>query len=390
MDGWITDDELLQQGTELGARATPRRIKRWRKEGLLQRSIQQHVAGRRGSVSLCPSESVHQLIALYRLHQKERRLDELRFFLWWEGYFVDRGKLRAGMRDTLRKLGAKLHVGTEALKRAAKKEEPDPDLVPAVAAERLAGNLAGTSRFPLVRLMRRNLRRQKADVLSALMVLAQLVLGVTPIFGDALNELGEMTPEKSLFVGAGLAPATAVGPGGTPPWIPGGAATLPDALAEVEKIGIADVPQLAQLVEEASNDEFDQARIAARFLIEDMPVFVKGFSVLFGRDVMGLGFFAHFDRVSTTEKILLIPLFITMNRRFGTAWIDGLRVGMQQARPQAEALSAIARSFPQYKNYFTLDVAQKLAALPEKERARIINDLGGYLRDHHPDVFNAT
>jgi hypothetical protein len=306
---------------------------------------------------------------------------------------VDRAKLRASVGEAFRRLGAKFRTYTEAARRAARKEEPEPDLVPVVAAERIAEELAEKSRSPLLRLMRRNLHRRKADVLSALMVLAQVLIGVTPLFGDTLDELGEMTPEKSLFHGAGLTPATRTGPGGIPPWISGGAASLPDVLTEVERIGIADVHQLARLVEESTDEEFDQAREAVLFLVEDMPVFVKGLGVLFGRDVMGLGIFRLFGQASTNERMLMIPLCIALHRRFGMQWsktFKALRVEVRKIRPQAEALYALGRVFPQYKRYFSVNLAQRLASLPEKERSEIVKDVRGYLKTHHPEVLKAA
>jgi hypothetical protein len=390
MKGWITDEELLKRGAESQAPVSPRQLERWRKDGLLQRSVQRHVPGHRGSVSLCPPESVNQLVALSRLHQKERRLGELRFLLWWEGQWADCPKLGATIADALRKFGAKLSSYTEAARRAAEKEESDPDLVPAVAAERIATNLTEKSRSPLLRFMRRNLRRRKPDVLSAVMVLAQVVMGISPLYGDALDDLGEMTPEKSLFQAAGLTPATQTGPGGIPPWIPDGASSVPRALAQIKEVGIADISRLAQFVEEATDDELDQARDAARFLVEDMPTFVRGFGVLFGRNVMGLGAFRHFDRISITEKMLMIPLLIALNKRFGTQWLTTFRADVRKFRYMAEALVALAAAFPHYKRYFSVEMAEKLAVLPEKERARIMMDIGEYLKRHHPEVFKGT
>src|SRR5439155_6794105 len=97
----LTERELLEVARQHRYELTPRVLKRWRMEGLIPRPRQIHALGKRGSGSLYPPESVDQLLAVCELRDRERRFDELRFRLWWEGRWVEAEALRRSLLNLI-------------------------------------------------------------------------------------------------------------------------------------------------------------------------------------------------------------------------------------------------------------------------------------------------
>jgi hypothetical protein len=382
MGTWLTDSELLAHAARAGVHASRHQIERWRKHGLLPRSVQHHVPGRRGSLSLCPPESVSCLVALCRLHQKERRLDELRFLLWWEGYAVDRKKLRGYIVRTVQRATEAIHTALAAARRDAAAKEREPEALTLAVAEQIARALSsGNSRSPLVRFVRRNLRRDRADLHSALVALLQTILGSAPAFGS--DGLDDAPLESTVFRAAGLEDAARPGPGGTPPLVPEGADSIPGVFKKMTVWDVFNVAGWPRIVETASDDDLDRARDLAHLFAEEFPALLDAYGLLFGKNFMGLGMIRYLRGI---PRPLLLPLFLILQRHVGAKAFDPIRSAVRTRRPQAEAFIAIVKMFPQYKEYFTPDMAQKLARLPARTRARIIKEVGGYLKTHHPEV----
>ena len=63
---------------------TAYQLRRWHREGLLNRPRQQALGRGRGTVSLYPPGTRERLLAICRLHRAHRSLRELRWLLWWE------------------------------------------------------------------------------------------------------------------------------------------------------------------------------------------------------------------------------------------------------------------------------------------------------------------
>src|SRR2546423_125292 len=97
----LTPKALLEAARLEGYRVSNDQRKRWAREGLLPHPVQDHVRGIRGSESRYPPGTLEQLVAVARLHRSERRFDELRLDLWWEGYWVEPDRLRASLAGLL-------------------------------------------------------------------------------------------------------------------------------------------------------------------------------------------------------------------------------------------------------------------------------------------------
>jgi hypothetical protein len=93
-----TRDEVLSAAREAGFTPSDVQLKAWRRAGLLPRPVEQRGLGReRGSVTYYPPGTADQLLALCRLHTRERDLAPLAFLLWWQGYAVPLTVVRAAL-----------------------------------------------------------------------------------------------------------------------------------------------------------------------------------------------------------------------------------------------------------------------------------------------------
>lgn len=77
-------------------------LKRLAREGLLQRPKQRHPGRQRGSVSDYPAKAVAQAIGVLRLHSEVHRFDNLRFWAFWEGMWVESRILRRTLSNWMK------------------------------------------------------------------------------------------------------------------------------------------------------------------------------------------------------------------------------------------------------------------------------------------------
>ena len=88
-------EAVIHGAAAVGYGVTPLQLARWHRAGLLPKP-RQHPLGRgRGTETRYPPGTLLQVVALCRLREEERRLDRLAFQLWWEGFSIDVGLVRA-------------------------------------------------------------------------------------------------------------------------------------------------------------------------------------------------------------------------------------------------------------------------------------------------------
>ena len=81
--------DLLAQAKQQGYAVSREQLARWHRAGLLPRPIQKGRGRNRGSEVVYPQGAVRQLLALCALHQKNRRLRDNGWSLWWYGFTVE-------------------------------------------------------------------------------------------------------------------------------------------------------------------------------------------------------------------------------------------------------------------------------------------------------------
>jgi hypothetical protein len=372
MEDWLTEETLLAGAAEAGAAVSHHRLKRWRIHGLIPRPKQLHVKGCRGSVSVYPPETLRQVIEVYRLHQKERRLDELRLRVWRGGFDVPTDKIRSFIREVL-----------DRLKREAQRwGAQHPDTFD--AAETLAMSLASTSRAPFLRSIRRRLRRNDADVFTVLLIVCQITLGDTPEWEaiDVGTENVEPAPQDILFRALGLEKAATQGIGKAGPLIPEGSKSLPLVFATMQEAGVANFTRLLHVIDTATDAELVQARDLGKLLTEDLVVWIEALQIIYGQGAFGLEFLRYFQSASAEMQAMLVPVCIALTRKLGPAVINSFGQTLHDSIPKAKALVTAASAFPQYTRYFTPDGIAEAAGLSEEVRKHIAEEVQDYTKAH--------
>jgi len=164
----MTRAELLTAARRaLGYEIKPDQFKAFREQGLIQRPD-----ARKAGRPTYPAGTLRQVIEVSRLHERERRFDELRILAFWEGHWVD-------LEPLVRSL-AKILEDALAGIREVRARYPAPE----DAAEALLSlpRNVHASRSPAVRLALYRMGRSDADLRSALHVFLVLAFGGDPIW----------------------------------------------------------------------------------------------------------------------------------------------------------------------------------------------------------------
>jgi hypothetical protein len=276
MDQPVTERRLIAVAR---GRMSSEQLKRWRREGLLPRPEQIHVPGVRGSQSRYPAGTPSQLRTVLKFKQRYHRLDELRFWLWWEECWVEPTALRSTLAKLLgEELTDFLGVGKSPRARARKAEA----MGEAVAAS--------NGRSPLLRLLRQRLGGDDADLATLFTTFAQLSLGDEPVWENTLPELAaeERAPEEIASDAMGLGRLTTekhdeLGPLATEK------PAVQDLFEQMRVAGLFPIENLPTVLAHAAEDELQQAREDARFIVDDLGVIAEALEIAFGRDAFGLG-----------------------------------------------------------------------------------------------------
>lgn len=90
-----TPADLIEIVDGAGSEVTRDQLVRWHREGLIPRPAVEHLGRGRGSVSYYPPGTAAQVLALLDIQKSHRRLADVAWLLWWAGYPVDEGAVRA-------------------------------------------------------------------------------------------------------------------------------------------------------------------------------------------------------------------------------------------------------------------------------------------------------
>jgi hypothetical protein len=319
----VTEEALLRSAPG----TTARQLKRWRMEGLMPRPIQRHVAGRRGSVSSYPPEAVGQLASLLRLRSEERRLDQLRFRLWWQGYWVGEEALRATL----------VGLAEESISELRRLRDRYGDAYG--AADEVIRQLDTSGlRHPLFRLMRYNIKGSSYELEAVVYAIVLLAFGETPVWESPDVGADEADPDTRAVMERALGLVRAVqdrwdkvGPLVEEP------VDVPGLFERLLTAGALPITNLPDVPKKASMEELDAARDFGRIVVEDLGTIATALERLVGRGAFGLGVFAVMERSEADpSRLALFVLFMVLVTR---AFTPEERQNAQDVR---EALAEVA------------------------------------------------
>jgi hypothetical protein len=368
----LTRRELVAAAKrELVYGVTPDVFKAFREHGLVPRP-----AGR-GPTALYPPGTLRQLIAVARLHENERRYDDLRLEVWWDGYWVEPERLRR----TLAKI---LDDGVADL-RAIRRQYPDPfDAAEAALHDTTS---AAQPRSPVIRLMLSRMRRDETDLQTALHTLLVFAFGGEPEWEtlDVDLEDPEPSPLELLTKMVGFARLVTDPVNRGEPLL----TEIPDLRSELEDLrsaGILDIERPGRVMLGISDVDLEIARLRTRGFWDVLADAAQLIEYQHGRDTGGLGVLTvvrrrglNWSRVFLVRYCLLIPALGT------DAATDMLLAALGTKRSQFAAALTVVEAFPGYKPLLAAGGQQRLLKLPREEREHIAATLMNYLHEH-PEV----
>jgi hypothetical protein len=364
----VTKDRLLAKLAASKRPITPRKLERWYKAGHMDRPQRQHVSGIRGSVSVFPVRAFEQAAALYDAANPancdapgDRRLDERAFLLWWSGkpivHDVRRLLLRLarGMLHAVERVRA--YQPTQIVGPDFRDgDDPAFDTADAYFQEHPPEGLKGK----LFKAIFANLARNGADLQSVMIAMLTAALG-----GMMTLEGSHDKDEPSLAVLVLRAF--------------GFTEFSPDATPEDQVAGItqsvsffANRAQVTAFAQTLSDEELDIARKCARAMFEGLPEIFEMQAICFGKRATARILRAFSSMATTHFKATSIIAMAWLLRRQGTENALRLVSQIEEALPKAQAMSRLAKAYPQYRKEFLTKNADRLKSLPEETKEQML------------------
>jgi hypothetical protein len=303
----LSESELLKRVADAGRSVDSRRLRRWRDAGVVPSPGHLHDRGCPGSRTEYEEWVVGQVVAVADLLAARRSFRYVAVELWWAGRWVRRSTLRATLVQPLQRL-------RQEVERIASETGGDPlEIAEAIAeqAEREAPDHGGWGAFG-ARLGPRPEDRRRVNVGLALLALGE------DVPWDVHDE--DETSLRALFErGTGLERAgrDVIGEG---PWLP----QLPDLENELAELtgGLPlDPRQISQAIAEATDDELDEARDVAHWIIDFMAPAAAAQEARLGADVGGLRSIGELARRETLVDTIKLVLFGLAAGRSLRTWL---------------------------------------------------------------------
>ncbi|MFE6836699.1 hypothetical protein ACFVFI_17940 [Streptomyces sp. NPDC057705] len=291
----LRGDDLLRAGVAAGfSTMTERRLEDFRRDGLIPRPVRVGNDGRR-PVWIYPPGSDQQLVRLLRWRERTKDADVLRVVLWVEGFPLALDAVRASATAVMDGLSHELQ---QVLQAEASRHGLDPvaeqDAVVGAVATALAAQ-RGERAVP------RPIRVPAGERANAVANLLKIfALGTRP----DMTEGDAQWIEKVL----GVSPGRRQRVEGAAPWLTGPAGAL---------VGAADfvsLPRMTEVLANATDTEWEDARPSAAALFLQLPVFARAVAAMTGKEnFAGLGGHIAFD--SEPLMAVLLIAFVLGTRR---------------------------------------------------------------------------
>jgi hypothetical protein len=350
-------------------------LKRWRRAGLLPRPEVEHLPGVRGSRATYPAWTVGQLAALVRLHRSTRRLQDLVLAIWWEGHWVEPRALREALSSPLERISLEVRV--------ARGEASDPyeaaDAIVAVARQEPGPSTSSA-------LLRARLNGP-ADLMDVLWTLVVLGLGGKAPWEEEDRSLPDDQAPGALRLLSALAGADrAMGddPLGEGPLVPADF-DMPALIGELRDTGAFALEDLAGEIRDATDEELEQAREDALLFFGPLAMICSVLEDLLGEDVAGFGSLRALGDTTATDRAMLIRLMLILRRLVGAEAFMAVAGLVGEVEERYAAIAELRAGLPEHRDLLRLDFDQRLAALPQPEADRVLEDVDLFM-DAHPRV----
>jgi hypothetical protein len=366
-DRMLTLTELLEALKARELEFSDSRLKRLRREGLLQVGGQRHRAGMRGSESLYPSSAVDQLKLVARLQAKERRFAQLRVLVRWQGGWVRPDKLRASLIGLLEAM-------SEQARRMTANTVDDSD-----RADRLAAVMTRQpGRSGVSQLMRRRLDNVADDIERAAYAFAAVATR-SPIEWENHDPNEPTEPLLAVFERAlGIDRARLDDISGDGPLMRERESTQ-EMLAELQQVGLFDILDLGAAFENAS-DEAIQRAFDDAIAFAGLNNAFDAIQSVAGDDIAGLGSVTELSAAhEAVELAALVRGLLLLRPLIPEGALESIVEAAAQAGPQLQAAQELASALPHLLPYLGLGGAERLDALPADERERVTGEVQDYL-----------
>lgn len=366
----MTERQLLTAARRQGCKVSADQLKRWRRAELIPRPIQTHPTGQLGSQATYPPGTLTRLLAVCELRKRFRRLERIRFELWWSGHYAGAmAPIRAFLIAQLEGLLTEL------------REHRDRFDDPFDAAEAATSDSNPHLRHRGLRTMRR-LAKDDQDFGSAMFAILLDLFGGEPAWdlksGDepSLAELVERATgvERAktdrLFSGERLLPATT---------------SIVDTIQDFgQSIFNLDDPGWA--IREASDAQLVTARVQARLIVQGLPAVAHIVAARYGRDHAGLSVLGALDSTDpvlvtvVVQWALLMPSLMTTEAETTTVakTLDALAVNADKLA----CAELFITELPKYAFLLKPDRDATLESLTSEERTLIASQVNNFLIRH--------
>jgi hypothetical protein len=368
-DRLLTLAELRASLESRGLAFSESRLKRLRREGLLQLAGQRHRPGVRGSESMYPASAVDQLELVARLEQKERRFAQLRVLVRWHGGWVRPDKLRSSLIALLRAISVQARRLT-----ADTVDESD-------RADRLAEAMTRRpGRSGVSRLMRRRLRNVSDDIQRAAYAFAALSMRGELEWenhdpNDPTEPLLDVFERASGFDRARRDDISQEGP------LMRDGESTPELLAELQQAGLFDILDLGAAFAAVTDEVIDRAFDDAIAFAGLRGAFEAIQSVA-GDDVAGLGSVTELAAADeAVDLAMLVRGLLLLRPLMAEGALEQIVEDAAREGPKLQAAQELARALPHLVSYLGPRGPQRLEALAPDERQRVTEEVRAYLAD---------
>jgi len=382
METWLTERQLLDAARRYGSKVSADQLKRWRDAHLIPRPVQSHPRGRQGSASFYPPGTLTRLLRVSGLRRLHKKLDRIRFELWWDGDFV-------GQLDPVRELLVEqLDRALSPLRNHRDRyDDPFDAAEAAVTGDALAG------REPGLRAMRR-LAGSGENLKSVAHAIFEELFGGSPVWDGASAGPAEAEPSLRELVerAIGVARAKATTASDRTPLLPP-EADIVEAIRAFNEQRVWDLNDPGWAIRQATDDDLEQARQLARLLMDGLHDYAAITEHQRGADHAGLSVFRGLNTsglfmraLATQFSLMLAALLATDSESSNVARnlqaLSENRVGMRCG-------ALFLTEHPGYAFLLKPEATQTLRALSEEEQKVIERTVRDFL-SRHPECAESS
>jgi hypothetical protein len=365
-------------------------LKRWRRAELIPRPRQTHPTGRRGSDAVYPPGTLTQLLAVCELRKRFKKLDRIRFELWWPGEYgggtdpiraflttelerplTELREFRDRFRDPVKAAGAVVagpisdlrHPGLRAMRRFAEGNENVRSVVYALLLELFGGQVPWDH-----------------DTSAGIALLLNL-------FGkDVISEVGTLEPSLRTLAdrasGFERAKTDQLDSGTT---LFAADENIVDTIRTLFRQRMFDLDDPGWAIWKATDEELEIARMRAR-LVSGLSSWARLAAARYGRDYAGLTLLNAMDSRDPTTVAVLVQFSLLIpslwDHEPGTVYGSETLDALAANTVVTACWELFLTELPQYAFLLLPDGESRLASLTSEERAFVSDTINGFFNRH--------